>query len=265
MTGAASRVGRSASGGRPVLAGVLLGSGDDPGLTASFVERAFAFPVTVRAEPGPGGVPRLAVVVTPAYLPDGGAVAVQASVSVDGAGFRPVLISFVVRYGSGDRGRFEYAVEPSVAGGLFDDRAGSVPVGGGLQGLAAYAGPGWAPRAPERPGDVRRDAYAGLHDAVRAAGAALAESEGSVLPVEVPATALVPDARTPGLAAALAAGRFTVAGFAVFDPARPSDPGPAAQAEALARAAVGTPAETSEALAKPLAAREEILYRYHPS
>ena len=220
------RPGWVASGGPPVLAGVLLGSGDDPGLTGSFVERAFAFPVTVRAEPGPGGVPRLAVVVTPAYLPDGAAVAVRASVSYrdefDLA--KAASLAFVVRYGSGDRGRFEYAVEPSVAGGLFDDRAGSVPVGGGLQGLAAYAGPGWAPRAPERPGDVRRDAYAGLHDAVRAAGAALAESEGSVLPVEVPATALVPDARTPGLAAALAAGRFTVTGFAVFDPTRPNDP-----------------------------------------
>ena len=29
----------------------------------------------------------------------------------------------------------------------------------------------------------------------------------------------------PGLAGALAAGRFEVAGFAAFDPARPSDPG----------------------------------------
>ena len=117
---------------------------------------------------------------------------------------------------------------------------------------------GWAPRAPERPGDVRRDAYAGLHDAVRAAGAALAESEGSVLPVEVPATALVPDARTPGLAAALAAGRFTVTGFAVFDPARPFDPTPAARAQAAVEAAGGGIVPVGGAPAESLAATELV-------
>ena len=40
------------SGGGPVLGGVLLGEGEAPGLTAKFVERAYAFPVAVEPDVG---------------------------------------------------------------------------------------------------------------------------------------------------------------------------------------------------------------------
>ena len=228
------RPGWGPSGGGAVLAPTLLGRGGEPGLTAAFVERAFAFPVRVRAEPGPGGAVRLTLAVVPRYLPAAGAVAVRASVSYrDEFDLeKTVPVAFVVRYERPERGPLRYAVRDGAGW------APSVPVaslgglGGGLAGLdalAVHVGPGWG-ALPDGPGGLAgaagrlvaagrtptRSAVYGEDRAGRAAQAAL-RSSGHV-----------PDAArldaTPGLAAALGAGRFTVTGFAVFDPARPLAP-----------------------------------------
>ena len=214
MTGASvpvrpvSGAGWGPSGGGAVLTRTLLGRGGEPGLTAAFVERAFAFPVRVRAEPGPGGAVRLALAVVPRYLPAAGAVAVRASVvALDDRGQPvglPADVAFVVRYERPERGPLRYAVGGTPTGAPW---ATAPAVGGGLRGLAVRVGPGWAAAPAPDLKAVRPDATA-----VAAAGAVAALGGYDL----VPAASVLSPAATPGLEAALGAGRFTVTGSAYF-------------------------------------------------
>ena len=214
----------------------LLGRGGEPGLTARFVERAFAFPVPVRVrvEETAGGAVRLALVVVPRYLPAAGAVAVRAAVEYFDPSRRQTEsadVAFVVRYERPERGPLRYAVRAGAGWATAVPVATLGGLGSGLDGLAVHVGPGWG-ALPDGPGGLAgaagrlvaagrtptRSAVYAEDRAGRAAQAALRSSG------HVPDAARLDPAATPGLGAALGAGRFTVTGFAVFDPARPLDP-----------------------------------------
>ena len=221
MTGASvpvrpvSGAGWGPSGGGAVLAPTLLGRGGEPGLTAAFVERAFAFPVRVRAEPGPGGAVRLTLAVVPRYLPAAGAVAVRASVvALDDRGQPvglPADVAFVVRYERPERGPLRYAVGGTPTGAPW---ATAPAVGGGLRGLAVRVGQGWAAAPPADPDVARPDATA--------VAASPALGSGGLVPA-ASRLALGPEGRT-ALADALGAGRFTVSGSAYFRVGAPFTP-----------------------------------------
>ena len=156
MTGAATagagrpavvRPGWGPSGGGAVLATTLLGVGNETGLTARFVERAFAFPVV--GEPlvdDDGAVVGLALNIVPRYLPAAGTLALSATVTDTDTG-AAVPVRCAVHYARVD-GALRYRVAgpagPPSSDGSVRAAPLAVPSSGGL---AALAG-GWARAAP---------------------------------------------------------------------------------------------------------------------
>ena len=212
---------------------------------AAFVGRAFRFPVRVRAEPSGDGA-RLALVVVPEYLPASGAVAVRATVSpTDERGRsagRSIPIQLTVLYSEVEGGGFEYQIQPAsgaTGGGTW---APSV-VSEGQQGLGVYVGPGWGDLPSPAPLGGARDGTARPLPAVAGADPAALVAPAARLALAGAASGGAgPTGDAKALADALAAGRFTVAGFAAFDAARPLSP----------------PAPTARSSSAPFVAVEEV-------
>ena len=263
------------------------------GQSATFVKTAYKFPVGVEPRLEGGRPVALTFHVAPDYLPASGTLALSASVSSE-ALVEPVLIKCAVHYVRLDDNTLRYRVsapgEPAALGGDLAARALDewwapaaeavvpVPVEGGATGairrerrlaLAVHTGPALreldraltAPVAAAVGQQASGRVPPGVVGLVAGARTLGAEQAAALAGGVVwPGTAADPDG---DLGAALRAGRFTVAGACVFDPARPLDRTPA-MPEPPAPDGVVLGGASNRAADDPLLARQEFLYRYPP-
>ncbi len=223
------------------------------GQTGAMVRTAYTFPVRV-AVVEVGGALRVVLYVRPEYVPEAGTIAVSGSIAnLTFAGVTAdirCVVHFAERSGSG----FGYTVRPEgqplppnadpralAAGWAPSTATGPTDRGGAAHELPVYLGDEW-PTTPVVPAGLGASgpalsspaapvpALPSVADAVgRVAGrewAARVAAHRSELglgeAVVWPGTRLDVD----GLDAALGGGRFSVTGFAAFDPAVPFDPAP---------------------------------------
>ena len=220
--------------------------------TRTFLETAYTFPLTADVTPAPDGSLRLALHVVPEYVTETGTLMVVASATYRNARGLPasVPIRCALHYTTDGDG-FRYAVRAesaSLLAGADPDalksewapsvlvkRPGSGPLSAPRPGLVVYLGD-W----PVLPADLRTTVHEGLRAGAREATGRFATVDAAIgaagdLSRRVAAyrrqsggADVWPAARlaAPGLADALAAKRFVVTGFAVFDPTAPFQPAP---------------------------------------